>query len=117
MTSAGPVLIVLLAVALGASSVVLLRSRDGHPWPAIIVASLTSAVCFTVGGTSGEDSSGPSIATVMGSVVGFLAVAAAIVALVPARDADGPASRTPLLLCVAGVVLGAIGLLLTAVTG
>ena len=112
MTSAGTLLVVLLAVALVVAAVMLLRARDALPWPAILVASLTSAVCFTVGGGSGEDASGPSIATVMGSIVGFLAVAAAVVALVPRSGTDGPPPRTALLMGTAGIVLGAIGLLL-----
>jgi hypothetical protein len=114
----GSLLVVLLAVALVVTAVVLVRSQDGHPWPAIIVASLTSAVCFTVGGGSVEDTSGPSVATVMGSVVGFLAVAGAVVALVPARASDdGRPPRTALLLCAGGIVLGAVGLVLNLVTG
>jgi hypothetical protein len=116
MTSAGTLLVVLLAAALAVSAVALLRSRDGLPWPAIMVASLTSAVCFTVGGGSGEDTSGPSIATVMGSVVGFLAVAAAIIALVPRRGIEGPPPRAALLMSVGGIVLGAVGLVLNQLT-
>ena len=114
----GSVLVLLLAAALVAAAVALVRSRDALPWPAILVASLTSAVCFTVGGTSAEDTSGPSIATVMGAVVGFLAVASAVVALVPRRVTDGgPPPRTALLLCTGGIVLGALGLVLNLVSG
>lgn len=116
MTSAGTLLVVLLAVALVVVAVLLLRTRNGLPWPAILVASLTSAVCFTVGGGSGEDTSGPSIATVMGSIVGFLAVAAAIIALVPRRGTEGPPPRVALLLGAGGIVLGAIGLVLNQLT-
>ena len=116
MTLAVNLLVVALAVALVVTSVVLLRSRDGLPWPAILVASLTSAVCFTVGGGSGADLPGPSIATVMGSIVGFLAVAAAILALVPRRNHDGPPPRVPIVLCVVGIVLAAIGLVLNQLT-
>jgi hypothetical protein len=116
MSSAGTLLVVLLAVALAATAVVLLRSRNGLPWPAILVASLTSAVCFTVGGGSGEDTSGPSIATVVASIVGFLAVAAAVVALVPRSGTDGPPPRAALLISVGAIALGALGLVLNLLT-
>lgn len=110
MTSASSLLVVLLAAALLLAAAMLLRSGSALPWPAIIVAALTSAVCFTVGGTSGEDTSGPSVATVMGAVVGFVTVVAAVLALVPRSETVAPPSRTPLLLAVGGIVLGALGL-------
>ncbi|MCW2828167.1 MAG: hypothetical protein JWQ67_1783 [Marmoricola sp.] len=116
MSVAGLV-VVLLAVALLGTAVLLLRSPSRLPWPAIVVAALTSAVCFTVGGDSGRNDSGPSIATVMGSAAGFLSVVAAVLALVPKQSHEGPAARTPLLLSVGGIVLGAIGLLLNLLTG
>ncbi len=115
--SLGDLVVVVLAVGLLASAVVLFRSSNGLPWPAIVVASLTSAVCFTVGGDSARGSSGPSVATVMGSAAGFLAVLAAILALVPKRPHQEPASRTPLALSSVGIALGALGLLLNLLTG
>ncbi len=48
--SLGSVVIVLLAVALLAAAVLLVRSRNPNPWPPIVVAMLASGVCFTVGG-------------------------------------------------------------------
>lgn len=117
--SASSIVLLLLAVALLASAALLARSRSGLPWPAILMAALTAAVCFTVGGDSGKDSSGPSAATVAGAVAGFLSVVAAVLSLVPKRSRaeDGPAPRTPILLSVGGITLGAVGLLVTLVTG
>lgn len=117
--SVGSIVILLLAVALLVTAVLLVRSSNAVPWPAIVVAALTSAVCYTVGGDSSADTSGPSIATVMGSVAGVLSVVAAILALVPRRPAhDGaPGPRIPILVSATGVALGALGLLLTLLTG
>ena len=113
----GSVVILLLAVALLVTAVLLVRSPSGLPWPAIVVAALTSAVCFTVGGgEAGKDATGPSIATVMASVTGLLSVIAAAVSLAPRRSHDNPASRTPIVLSAGGVALGALGLLLTLLT-
>ena len=117
MLSVGSVVILVLAVALLVTSVLLVRSANGLPWPAIVVAALTSAVCFTVGGDSSADASGPSIATVMGSLTGLLSVIAAIMALVPKADRDSAAPRTPIVLSAGGIALGAIGLLLTLMIG
>ena len=83
MQTLGTVVVVALAVALLVIAVLLVRSRNPHPWPAIVAAMLTSGVCFTVGGGSGENAAGPSVATVIASIVGFLSVAAAIIALIP----------------------------------
>lgn len=117
--SASSIVLLLLAAALLATAVVLARSRSALPWPAILVAALTAAVCFTVGGDSVKDGSGPNFATVTGAIAGFLSVVAAVMALVPkrSRNEDGPAPRTPILLSVGGITLGALGLLLTLVTG
>ena len=113
----GSVVILLLAVALLVTAVLLVRTSSGLPWPAIVVAALTSAVCFTVGGgDSGKETSGPNIATVMGSVTGLLSVIAAVMALAPKRSHDNPASRTPIVLSAGGIALGALGLLLTLLT-
>ena len=83
MQTLGTVVVVALAVALLVIAVLLVRSRNPHPWPAIVAAMLTSGVCYTVGGGSGENAAGPSVATVIASIVGFLSVAAAIIALIP----------------------------------
>ena len=115
--SVGSVVLLVLAIALLATAVLLVRSSNGLPWPAIVVAALTSAVCFTVGGDASADTSGPSVATVMGSVTGLLSVIAAIMALVPKRTHEGSAPRTPIVLSSGGIALGAIGLLLTLLSG
>ena len=113
----GSVVIFVLAVALLGTAVLLVRSPSALPWPAIVVAALTSAVCFTVGGDSATDGSGPNLATVMGSLTGLLSVVAAIVALAPRRSHDTPAPRTPILLSAGGIALAAVGLLLSLLTG
>lgn len=117
MISLSGLVIGVLAVALLVTAVLLVRSANALPWPAIVVAALASAVCFTVGGDSGTDSSAPSTATVMGSAAGLLSVLAAILTLIPGRSRQGPASRTPLMLSAGGIAVGAIGLLLTLLTG
>jgi cytochrome c biogenesis factor len=104
-------LVVVLAVVLVLAAALMIRSRKANPWPAIVVVMLTSAVCFTVGSGSGKDAAGPSIATVMGSIVGVLSVAAAIMALVP-RSGNSPPPRVPIYLCTGGMILGAVGLVL-----
>jgi hypothetical protein len=116
MPTAGSIVILVLAVVLLVTAVLLVRS-PGLPWPAIVVAALTSAVCFTVGGDTAKDTSGPSIATVTGSVAGVLSVVAAVMALVPKRSHDNPASRIPILLCAGGIAIGVFGLLLTLLIG
>ncbi len=116
MSSLGSVLIVVLAVVLLVVAVVLLRSRNPLPWPAIVVAWITSGVCFTVGGGSGQDEAGPSVATVAAAVVAFLGLGAATIALVP-RSRTMPPSRVPIVLSSAGIVIGAVGLLVNLVTG
>ncbi|MCW2760627.1 MAG: hypothetical protein JWR85_828 [Marmoricola sp.] len=117
MPSVGALVLFVLAVALLVTAVLLVRSRSGLPWPAIGVAALTSAVCFTVGGDSQQDPGGPSVATVMASVAGFLSVVAAILALWPKRSHDVPASRMPIVLSSGGIALGAIGLLVSVLAG
>jgi hypothetical protein len=110
MSSLGGVVVVVLAVALLVGAVLLVRSGNPYPWPAIVVAMLTSGVCFTVGGDSAPDASGPSVATVAGAIIGLLSVVAAVTALIP-RSEDAPLSRAPTLLAVAAIVVGALGLL------
>ena len=116
METLGTVVVVALAVGLLVTPVLLVRAKNAHPWPAIVVAMLTSGVCYTVGGGSGEDASGPSVATVIASVVGFLSVVAAIIALIP-RSGDDPPPRSPMVLSAAGIGLGGVGLLINLVTG
>jgi drug/metabolite transporter (DMT)-like permease len=87
------------------------RSRNPHPWTAILVAALAAGACFTVGGESATDSAGPSVATMFAGIVGLLCVASGVVALVP-RPADRPAPQAPSILASSAVALGAIGLLL-----
>jgi drug/metabolite transporter (DMT)-like permease len=109
--SLGSIVIVLLAVVLLATTAWLVLSRNANPWPSIVVAMFTSGVCFAVGGGSGEDTAGPSAATVAAAIVGVLSVAAAATALVPRSEEAGP-SRIPRLLASAGIVIGAVGLVL-----
>jgi cytochrome c biogenesis factor len=111
----GSVVVVIVALGLLGTVVLLVRSRPANPWSAIVVAMLTSAVCFTVGGGSDEDTAWPAVATVAASVVGILSVAAAIVALVP-RPADAPPSRLPMMLASAGIVIGALALVVNQLT-
>ena len=113
------VVLVVLAVALLVTAVLLVRSSSRLPWPAILVAALTAAICFTVGGDSGQDTSGPDIATVTGSIAGFVSVIAAVLSLAPkrSRPEDGRGPRTPILLSAAGIAVGAVGLLLSRLGG
>ena len=113
----GSIVILFLAVVLLVAAVLLVRSHSRLPWPAILVAALTSAVCFTVGGDSSEDSAGPSVATVAASVSGLLCVVSAIISLAPRRSGHGPAPLTPIVLSAVGIAVGALGLLLNLMTG
>jgi hypothetical protein len=116
METLGTIVVVALAVALLVAPVLLVRAKSAHPWPAIVLAMVTSGVCYTVGGGSGEDAAGPSVATVIASVVGFLSVVAAIIALIP-RSGNAPPPRSPIMLSAAGIGLGGVGLLINLVTG
>ena len=110
MSDLGVVAIVVLAFVLLVGAVLLLRSRSVSPWPAIVVAAFSSGVCFTVGGNSPGGDSGPNVATVVAGVVGILTVVAAILSLI--RWPEGsPIARTPILVAVSAIVLGAVGLL------
>lgn len=112
MGSLGTVVVVLVAVALLVAAFLQLRSGP-LPFPAIITAALTCAVCYTVAGTVSSSGSGPSVPTVVGSLVGVLALVAMVVSLVPRRpQAEGRARpRSPIVIAVAGTVIGAVGLL------
>ena len=116
MSGMSSVVTVVLAVVLVVAAALMVRSRNAHPWPAIVVAMVTSAVCFTVGSGSGQEAEGPSIATIVGSVVGLLSMAAAIMALVPGSR-EAPPSRLPIYLSAAGMLLGALGLVLNQMAG
>jgi drug/metabolite transporter (DMT)-like permease len=109
MSSPGSVVVVVLAVVLLVVAVLLLRSSRVSPWLAIVAATAASGVCFTVGGGSGRETSGPSVATVVAAVAGLLALAAAIIAQVP-RLARPPFTRVPIYLATAAIVIGAVGL-------
>jgi cytochrome c biogenesis factor len=114
--SLGAVVIVVIAIVLLVAAVLLARARAGTPWPAIVVATMASGVCFTVGGDTAKDASAPSLATVVGAAVGLLTVVAAVLALV--RKPEGaPLSRVPTLLAVAGIVIGAVGLVVSQLVG
>ena len=98
------------------AAVLLVRSRQVSPWPAIVVATIASGVCFTVGGDTSRDTSGPSVATVVAATVGILTVVAAVLALV--RRLEGaPLSRIPTLVAVAAILIGAVGLIVSQVSG
>ena len=116
MPAASAVILTVLAVALLVAAVFLFRSDSDHPWSAIGVAAIASAVCFTVGGEAGGGTPGPSVGTVLGGVVGLLSVVAGIIALVP-RPGDRPAPRSPILIAVAAIVVGAAGLLFSQLAG
>jgi len=109
MSSLGAIVVVLLALLLLAALVLVVRAGHGTPWPAILLAMITSGVCFTVGGDSAPNSSEPSVATVSAAVVGLLSLAAAITALVRGPS-DLPMSRVPVSLASAAIVIGALGL-------
>jgi cytochrome c biogenesis factor len=109
--SLGSVAIAVLATVLLVAVPLLFRAPSANPWPAIVVAMFTTGVAFAVGGGSGDETSGPSIATVVAAIIGLLSVAAAVLALVP-RSLDAPPSRLPMMLAAAGIVIGALGLVL-----
>jgi|EndMetStandDraft_8_1072994.scaffolds.fasta_scaffold98615_3 hypothetical protein len=111
----GAVMIVILAVVLLVAAGLLVRARNTTSWPAIVVAMVTSGICFTVGGDSVTDASGPSAATVAASIVGLVSVVAAIIALVP-RSEDAPPSRLATVLAAAAIVVGALGLVINQLT-
>lgn len=115
MTTTATLVVLAVALALLLTAAWLLRAESAHPWPAIVVAALASAVCFTVGGSAESDSAGPSIAIVMGSLAGLLSVVSAAYALVP-RSGELPAPRSPMLVATAGIVLAALGLLVSPFT-
>lgn len=103
---------VVLAIGLLACVVPLLRSGDAHPWAAIGLAALTSALAFTVGGESDSPTGGPSAPIVLGGLVGLLSVVAGILALIP-RSRKRPPSRVPIMISVVAIVGGAVGIALT----
>ena|SRR5215210_3112432 len=113
--SLGSIVILVIAVVLLVAAVLLVRS-SGPPWPAIVVAALASAVCFTVGGDTVQDSSGPTVATVTGSIAGAMSVAAAIITLVPTRVTGDRTPRAAIVVAAAGIAIGVIGLLLSLLT-
>jgi hypothetical protein len=116
MSGLGAVVIVVIAVGLMIAAVVLVRSRKVTPWPAIVVAMLASAVCFTVGGDTARDASQPSVATVIGAGVGVLSVVAAVLAMIR-RPEGSPLTRVPTLIATAAIVIGAVGLIVNQLTG
>ena len=115
METLGTIVVVILAIALLVTPVLMLRSKNPHPWPAIVGAMLTSGVCYTVGG-GGQEASGPSVATVIASIVGFLSVVAAFIALMP-RSGERSAPKSPIILAAGAIGLGGVGLLITLVAG
>lgn len=117
MGTVGTIVVVLLALGLLVTAGLLVRARPSVPWPGIISAAVASGICFTVGGDADENGSGPDVAIVMGSVVGFLCVVSAVVALLPRRSGNRPPSKVPFLLSVGATVLGALGLLVSQLAG
>jgi hypothetical protein len=116
MSTLVTIALIVVAVAIAAGALVVLRVGSGLPWPLLGFSALTCAVCFTVGGATGADLEGPDVATAMGAFAGVATIVAAIIALVP-RDADvrGP-SRVPLLLATAASVIGCAGLVVSLLT-
>ena len=115
MSTVSSVIVAVLAVALLVSAFLLARARSAHPWAAIGTAALTSAICFTVGGESVVDTPGPSLGVTVGGIVGLLSLVAGVVALMP-RSGQRPAPRTPILLAVGAIVVGAVALLFNLIT-
>jgi drug/metabolite transporter (DMT)-like permease len=115
MSSLGSVVVVALAIALVVTTGLMLRYRRRRPWPAIVVAMLTSAACFAVGSGSNRDAGGPRVATVVAGVVGLLSVAAAVMALVP-HSRRTPPTRAPIMLASLAMVVGAAGLVVNQLT-
>ena len=108
-------LLIVLAVGLVAGTVLVFRATD-LPWPMIGLAAFTSAVCFTVGGDTGADLSGPDVALVVGALAGLATVASAILALTPHDKQRPHPSRLPIVLSGAGTVIGAVGLVVSLLT-
>ena len=77
------------------------RSTDPHPWSAISIAMLTSAVIVPMLGES----------EFTAAVVGILSVVAGVLALIPRSRSLEP-SRLPLRIAIVAIVIGAAGLLL-----
>lgn len=115
MGTLGTLVVLALGIGLLVLVVLMVRSGGAITWPAIGLAALTSGICFTVGGSTDHDTTGPDIDIVMGSVVGLLCLVAVIAVLVPTRR-DGPVAKAPVWLSLVGIVLGAVGLLLSTVT-
>lgn len=115
MSSPGSVVVVVLAVLLLIAAALLLRARLVSPWPTIVAAVVASGICFTVGGGSGRDATEPSLATVMGAVVGILTLASAIMAQIP-RLARPPFTRVPTYIATTAIVIGAVGLIVNELT-
>ncbi len=115
MSTLPTALLIVIAVALVIGVVVVLRTTT-LPWPMIGLSALTSGICFTVGGDTGANQSGPDLALVMGAVAGVATVASAILALTP-HDRQRPRpSRLPLLIPAVGTVVGATGLVISLLT-
>jgi hypothetical protein len=115
MSTIGSTLLVVLAIALVVGAVLVFRSTD-LPWPMIGLSAFTSAVCFTVGGDTGADLSGPDVALVVAAAAGVTTVASAILALTPHDEQNPHPSRLPILLSGTGTVVGAIGLVVSLLT-
>ena len=111
----GTLVVVALGIGCCPGGAVLLLRPAPLPWPAIILAALTSAhLLHRRRRQRAEVDSGPSITIVMGSVVGR-----------PVRRgrhrwcwcrrarATGRRREAPLLLSAGGIVLGAVGLLVS----
>lgn len=115
MAAVQSVLLLVVAVALLVWAVLVVRSRDPRPWRGIGAAALTCAICFTVGGATGRDLSGPDPATIGAALCGVLCVVSATLALVP-RGPRRPA-RLPVVVAVLGILVGAAGLLVNQLAG
>ncbi len=105
-------MVLVLGVGLLVGAVLVLRSPNAHPWPAIVVASLTSAICFTVAGVAAGGGAETRGLIGAGSVAGLLSVVGATIALWPTKPTT-PAPRTALIVSTLGIALGAFQLLLS----
>lgn len=110
MGTIGTTVVVVAALALAVAAVVQLRGGP-LPFPAIITGAVTCSLCYIVAGTVENDSTLPSVPTVVGSAVGVMTLVAMIISLVP-RSPDHDANRrSPIVIAAGGTLLGSVGLL------
>lgn len=117
----GTTIVVVVALGLAVAAVVQLRSGP-WPFPALITGALTCSVCYVVAGLvylerlDPSADAGPSIPTVVGSLVGTMTLVAMIISLVPRPPEKDNDRRSPIVLAAAGTLIGSGGLLLHVLT-